>query len=128
MISSSIMTNSSPSSNNARLILVLLALVSVISCNKEVPTRTTSGAGASGPAAATQTTTHHAIGTVKALDLKGPSIEIDHGDIEGLMPAMQMEFSVKNATLLSGISVGDRVDFEVTNSLGGLQVTGIKKL
>jgi len=123
MISSSIMTNSIPSFNNARIILVLIALVSVISCNNKVPTKT-----ASGPAAATQTTTHHAVGTVKALDVKVPSIEIDHGDVEGLMPAMQMEFSVKNATLLSGISVGDRVDFEITNSVGGLQVTGIKKL
>ncbi len=121
------MTHSIQFPNIARLILVPLALVSFISCNK-VPTRTPSGGGASGPAAATATTTHQATGTVKALDLKGPTIEIDHDDIEGLMPAMQMEFSVKNATLLSGISVGDRINFEITNSVGGIQVTGIKKL
>jgi Cu(I)/Ag(I) efflux system periplasmic protein CusF len=114
--------------NIARLVLASLVLVSIISCNNKLATRKTSSGEASGPAAATQTTTHQATGTVKALDLKGPTIDIDHGDIEGLMPAMEMEFSVSNAALLNGISVGDRIEFQVTNSVGGLQVTSIKKL
>jgi Cu/Ag efflux protein CusF len=37
---------------------------------------------------------------VTALDPKLPAIEIDHGDIKGLMPAMEMEFHVKDKALL----------------------------
>ena len=111
-----------------RLLLCTLTLFCIVSCNGTLATKDSAPEKPSGPAAATQTTTHHSTGTVKALDLKRPTIEIDHGDIEGLMPAMQMEFSVKNAAILNGVSVGDRIEFEVTNSVGGLQVTAIKRL
>jgi Cu/Ag efflux protein CusF len=110
-----------------RLFLLLISLLFIVSCNKQGGKGTTTGP-VSGPAAATQTTTHHATGTVTALDMKASTVEIDHGDIEGLMPAMQMDFSVKNAAVLNGIAVGDRIEFEVTNSVGGIQVTAIKKL
>jgi Cu(I)/Ag(I) efflux system protein CusF len=110
-----------------RLIIVILLLTTLLSCNTRLASKDSPVEKATGPAAATQTTTHHAVGTVKALDTKASTIEIDHGDIEGLMPAMQMEFSVKNAAVLNGISVGDRVEFEVTNGVGGMQVTDIKK-
>jgi len=111
----------------SRLFLVSVALLFLVSCNKQGGIATNVGQ-VSGPGAATQTTTHHATGTVTSLDLKASSIEIDHGDIEGLMPAMQMDFSVKNAAVLNGIAVGDRIEFEVTNSVGGIQVTAIRKL
>ncbi len=39
------------------------------------------------------------------------SVELDHGDIEGLMPAMRMEFFVKEKSLLKNLKVGDKVDF-----------------
>jgi Cu/Ag efflux protein CusF len=110
-----------------RLFLLSISLIFIVSCNKQSGKGTTVSQ-MSGPGAATQTTTHHAIGTVTALDTKASTVEIDHGDIEGLMPAMQMDFSVKNAAVLNGIAVGDRIEFEVTNSVGGIQVTAIKKL
>jgi len=109
------------------LFLLSISLIFIISCNKQGGKDTTVSK-VSGPGAATQTTIHHATGTVTALDSKASTIEIDHGDIEGLMPAMQMDFSVKNAAVLNGIAVGDRIEFEVTNSVGGIQVTAIKKL
>src|SRR5687768_18320820 len=40
---------------------------------------------ASGPEAAVATRNYAAVGTVKALNPKAPSIEIAHGDVEGLM-------------------------------------------
>ena len=64
---------------------------------------------------------------VKALNPKAPSIEINHGDIDGLMPAMQMEFPVTDASLLNGLAVNDRIDFTVENAPEGMKVVAIKK-
>jgi Cu/Ag efflux protein CusF len=69
------------------------------------------------------------VGVVKALypNAKAPAIEIDHGDIEGLMPAMQMEFPVTDPNLLNGIAVNDRVDFTIQTAAGTMKVSAIKK-
>jgi Cu(I)/Ag(I) efflux system periplasmic protein CusF len=80
-----------------------------------------------GPAAAVQSNSYQGIGVVKSIDLKAPAIEIDHGDIEGLMPAMQMEFPVTDASMLNGIAVNDRIDFTIVNNAGEMKVTAIKK-
>ena len=64
---------------------------------------------------------------VKALNPKAPSIEIDHGDIGALMPAMQMEFPVTDGNLLNGLAVNDRIDFTVENAPDGVKVVAIKK-
>ena len=81
----------------------------------------------SGPAAAVQTTQYKGEGVVKALNPKAPSIEIDHGDIGTLMPAMQMEFPVTDANLLQGLAVNDRIEFTVENAPEGVKVVAIKK-
>lgn len=83
---------------------------------------------AEGPAAAVETRTYEAVGTVKALDPKLPSIEIDHEDVKGLMPAMQMWFHVKDASLIQGLAAGDRVEFSIESGVGGLKVVAIKKV
>ena len=80
-----------------------------------------------GPAAAVQTNSYHGVGVVKSINPKAPAIEIDHGDIEGLMPAMQMEFPVTEANLLNGIAVNDRIDFTLEDAAGVMRVTAIKK-
>lgn len=82
---------------------------------------------ASGPAAAVTSKGYPAVGVVKAINPAAPSIEIDHEDIEGLMPAMQMEFEVSDGSLLGGISVNDRIDFTVEDRAGVMRVTAIKK-
>ena len=82
----------------------------------------------SGPAAAVQTNQYKAVGVVKALNAKERVIEIDHGDVEGLMPAMQMEFPVTDANLLNGLAVNDRIDFTIENATDGIKVVAIKKL
>jgi Cu/Ag efflux protein CusF len=103
----------------------LLALASVTACRHE--TANPNQSNASGPAAAVQTTTYHGVGVVQSTDAKRPSIEIDHEDIEGLMPAMSMEFYVKDKSLLSGIKPDDRIEFTLENGVGGLKVTEIRK-
>lgn len=82
---------------------------------------------ASGPAAAVATNQYKATGVVKALNPKGPAIEIDHGDVEGLMPAMQMEFPVTDANLLNGLAVNDKIDFTIENATDGMKVVAITK-
>ena len=88
---------------------------------------TPSPSAATGADAAVATRTYPAVGTVKALNPKAPSIEINHGDIEGLMPAMQMEFDVSDASLLNGLQVEDQIDFTIEDRTGVMRVIAIKK-
>jgi Cu/Ag efflux protein CusF len=94
--------------------------------NISTPSPATSPA-ASGPEAAVAVRSYPGVGTVKAINAKAPSIEIDHGDIEGLMPAMQMEFEVSDAALLNGLQVNDRIDFTIEDRPGNMRVIAIKK-
>ncbi|HSD46071.1 MAG TPA: copper-binding protein [Pyrinomonadaceae bacterium] len=105
-----------------------LALAFGVACNRHENSEQAKPAPASGPAAAVQTNQYKAVGVVKALNLKDPAIEIDHGDVEGLMPAMQMEFPVTDAKLLNGLAVNDRIDFTIENATDGMKVVAIKKL
>lgn len=56
-----------------------------------------------------------------------PSVELDHEDIEGLMPAMIMEFYVKDKALLNNLKVGDKVAFTIEEKGGSEIVSAIKK-
>ena len=104
------------------LVLTLVTLVITSGCN------TRGGAPeVSGPAAAVQTTSHKSFGKITNLKPAVPSVEIDHEDIPGLMPAMEMEFHVKDKSLLNGLQTGDRVEFTVENGVRGIQVTAIRK-
>lgn len=108
-------------------LLLPVLLLTVSSCNAK-----TGGTGSaketSGPAAAVQTTTYKGVGTVKSIKPSVPSIEIDHDDIPGLMPAMQMEFRVKDKSLLENLEVENRVEFTVENGIGGLRIVALKRL
>ena len=106
-------------------LLCLLALSVSVSCSRKLAHKDSEPEG---PAAAVQTKSYPAVGKVTGLDPKLSTIEIDHEDIKGLMPAMEMEFQVKDKQLLEGIAVGDRVEFTVENGVGGLRVTAIRKL
>ena len=108
-----------------KLIVACVALMLIAACgiqpvNHQAPTP-------SGPAAAVQSHSYKGVGIVKRVDPKLPAIEIDHEDIEGLMPAMQMEFPVTDSALLSGLVVNDRIDFTVESNAGEMRVTAIKK-
>jgi Cu/Ag efflux protein CusF len=71
---------------------------------------------------------YYGTGVIKIINLKEGWIEIDHEEIKGLMPAMEMEFWVKNVSLLHSVSVGDRVDFTVIETGKGEYITGLKKV
>ena len=112
----------------SRMMIAFGVLIVLNGCGAP-PTNKQSAPTPSGPAAAVQTNTYHGIGVVKALytNPKAPAIEIDHGDIDGLMPAMQMEFPVTDPSLLNGIAVNDQVDFTILAEKGQMKVSAIKK-
>lgn len=112
--------------HTSRVIVVCVALV-LGACSKQPVNKETPAPSPSGPAAAVQPNTYQGVGVVKALNLKAPAIEIDHEEIVGLMPAMQMEFPVTDGALLSGLAVNDRIDFTVVERTGKMKVTAIKK-
>ena len=81
-----------------------------------------------GPAKAVQTQTYAGVGTVKSIDPNMPAIEINHEDIKGLMPAMQMQFHVKEKALIEGLSPEDRITFTIENGIGGMKIVAIHKM
>lgn len=109
-------------------IIGLLLFTLTVSCNKSLAHRDSAPEKAVGPAAAIETKSYQGIGQVKSVDPKTPSIKIDHEEIKGLMPAMQMDFRVKDKSLLNSIAAGDKIEFTVENGVGGLLITAIKKL
>ena len=111
------------------LTITSLALVFLCACGgNDSDQKQTPPVPASGPAAAVATNQYKGTGVIKALNPQGPAIEIDHGDVEGLMPAMQMEFPVPDANLLNGLAVNDKIDFTIENAPDGMKVVAIKKL
>ena len=62
-----------------------------------------------------------------AIDAAAGKITLDHGAIRAVAwPTMKMDFSAKPG-VLTGISVGDKVDFDVTVSGSAGEVTDIEK-
>lgn len=109
------------------VIVVCLALAINVACGGPAPNQQPAPTPVSGPAAAVQENSYQGVGVVKSLNPAGPAIEIAHEEIEGLMPAMQMEFPVTEASLLDGLAVDDHIDFTVVDGTGEMKVTAIKK-
>ena len=109
------------------LFVVCMALMLIAACGNQPVNNNSSTPTPSGPAAAVQSNSYQGVGIVKGLNPKRPAIEIDHEEIVGLMPAMQMEFPVTDVALLNGLAVNDRIDFTVQNATGEMKVTAIKK-
>jgi protein SCO1/2 len=74
---------------------------------------------ASGCGAAEERAGWEAGGVVRGLDPEAGQIKIEHGDIEGLMPAMTMSFDVATPDLLEGIALGEYVEFHLVREEGG---------
>ena len=111
------------------LTIFFAGLILLSACGAPPTNKQPAAATPSGPAAAVQTNSYQGSGVVKAVypNAKAPAIEIDHGDIDGLMPAMQMEFPVTDPKLLSGIAVNDHIDFTIEAAKGEMKVVAIKK-
>jgi len=66
-------------------------------------------------------------GKVTKIDMKIGSVEMDHEEVKGLMPAMRMEFYVSDKALLNGLAVGDEVDFTILYKGGTETITKLSK-
>ena len=66
-------------------------------------------------------------GVVTKINNELGSVEVNHEEIKDLMPAMQMEFYVKDKALLKGLAVGDKVDFTVEYKHPTEIISAIKK-
>ena len=67
-------------------------------------------------------------GEVAKLDIAGGRITLKHGEIKNLdMPPMTMAFRVRDAKLLDGVAVGDRVRFVAERVDGQYTVTSLSK-
>ncbi len=67
-------------------------------------------------------------GIVKILNRKEGWVEIEHEEIKDLMPAMTMEFWVRNPSIMKRVRVGDKVDFVVVEDSKGQYVTELKRV
>lgn len=113
--------------HKSRVILAGVAFTLLAACGNGPAPNTPSAPTPSGPAAAVQPNSFQGVGVVKGLNPKAPAIEIDHEEIVGLMPAMQMEFPVTDGALLNGLAINDHIDFTVVDQTGEMKVTAIKK-
>jgi Cu(I)/Ag(I) efflux system periplasmic protein CusF len=69
-----------------------------------------------------------AAGEVTKLDKAGGRVTLKHGELKGLdMPPMTMSFRVRDAKLLDGVIVGDRVRFTAEKLDGQYTVTALTK-
>jgi Cu/Ag efflux protein CusF len=55
----------------------------------------------------------HGVGVVTAIDAASGALTLDHDDIKGFMPAMEMMYRVKSPDLAHGLGVGDQIAFDI---------------
>jgi Cu/Ag efflux protein CusF len=67
-------------------------------------------------------------GVITIINRKEGWVEINHEAIEGLMPAMQMEWWVKDGSLLQNVRVGDKVNFVVVETGKGEFITELRRI
>jgi Cu/Ag efflux protein CusF len=66
-------------------------------------------------------------GEVRKVDKEAAKITLRHGEIKNLdMPPMTMVFQVKDAKMLDGVKVGDKVRFAAEKLPAGYTVTSLE--
>ena len=64
-------------------------------------------------------------GVVRGVRPAEGQVTIEHGEIEGLMPAMTMSFDVADPALLEGLAPGQYVEFRLVHSAGRFEIDAI---
>jgi protein SCO1/2 len=70
---------------------------------------------------------YRGLGVVESIDRESATLEINHEEIKGLMPAMSMPFRLKDKGLVEGIEPGDKVDFWIESASGDMVVIRLRK-
>jgi protein SCO1/2 len=69
---------------------------------------------------------YSARGTVEDVDQEGRQVLIDHGDVDGLMPAMTMNFVVPDDDVLARLATGQIIEFELRFTGRSYEVEGFE--
>ncbi len=121
-------------------LMVLLSAVLVISCSSQpqpektaasTPTPAQQPASLIGPPGFPATVLgkpYPGTGVVTTVNRNERWVAIEHEEIKDLMPAMAMEFWVRNPSIMNGIRVGDKVDFVLVEDSKGQYITELKKV
>ena len=84
------------------------------------------GCKPSQPAQQESAPTRYALtGKVVSIDKAKEQVDIDAGDIPGFMPAMEMNYSVKNPSLLDPLSPEDQINADVVVTSNDLWLENI---
>jgi len=67
-------------------------------------------------------------GVIESVDKANGMVQINHEDIKGVMPGMNMPFKVKDPAMLDSIASGDKVRFSLQLTESGFLVLAINKL
>lgn len=70
---------------------------------------------------------HRGVGVIQSIDLENSSVQIDHEEIKGFMPPMQMPYQVKDKLLLEPLVPGDKVDFWIEDAPAGSAIIRFHK-
>ena len=70
--------------------------------------------------------TYPASGVVRGVRAEERQVTIEHGDIEGLMPAMTMSFDVADPALLAGLEPGQFVEFTLSRRDGKFEIVALE--
>src|SRR5437588_7424706 len=114
-------------------LLIVVPLLLVTSCQKQkqpapkTPSTPSVMNGPPGYLPPVMNKPYPATGVVVLINRQEGWIEINHDEIKGLMPAMQMEFWVKNKSLLDNAKAGDRVDFTIIETPKGEYLTELRR-
>jgi len=80
------------------------------------------------PACGDSVRRHEGLGVVREVRPEWGQVVIAHEDIEGLMPAMTMNFDVPDAALLESLEKGQRIRFALEADADGYRVVGVEVL
>ncbi len=72
------------------------------------------------------TVVYQGVGMVEEVNKDIATVQINHEEIKGLMPAMSMPYRVKDKALLDMVKPGDKVDFTVEDGSSGIYLIGVK--
>jgi len=67
----------------------------------------------------------HGVGVIVAIDAEVPAVTLNHDDIKGLMPGMEMMFRAESKSLLAGFKTGERVNFDIR--MPGYVIVGLQR-
>jgi len=96
---------------------LLAVLAAIVVARRPAP------AAAAGPG----TRTFEVFGQIRSLDVLNKTVRIAHEEVRDYMPAMVMPFAVKEAILLNGFAVNDRVKFQLTVTPDDSWISRIQK-